>query len=456
MKGMLTATNPTSGQVIRNVSSDSETRVDEKIGAAGVAFRTWRKSSFEQRGAFLKKVAEVHRARARELAALMTEEMGKPIREGLGEIEKCAKTAEFYAEHGASYLEREMIESDALRSYVQYLPLGTVLGILPWNSPFWLAFRVAVPAMMAGNACLIKPDPNLPGCGAALADAFHAAGGPMGLFDVLLVETPRVEAIIRDQRIAAVSFTGSSGAGSQVAAVAAAEIKPAVLELGGSDPAIILEDADLERAAAATCTARTICAGQSCIAAKRVLVHQDVCERFTELFKQRLAAIKQGDPALESTDMGPIARADLRDNLHRQVSESVSKGAKLLLGGQMPAGPGSFYPVTLLSHVKPGMPAFDEETFGPVASITVVKDLDEALSLANHTEYGLASSIWTSPERGEALASDIEAGQVVINGLVKTDARLPSGGIKRSGYGRELGPHGIREFTNAQQVWVGA
>lgn len=452
---MLIATNPTTGEVVRKASPDSDAEVIQKISAAKSAYNKWRRASFEDRAAFLLRVAEVHRSRAKELALLMTEEMGKPVREGLGEIEKCAKTAEFYAENGAKYLEREVIKSDASLSYVQYLPLGTVLGILPWNSPFWLAFRVAIPALLAGNACLIKPDPNLPGCGAALADAFRKAGGPPGLFDVLQVETPRVEAIIRDKRIAAVSFTGSSGAGAQVAAVAASEIKPAVLELGGSDPAIILEDADLEAAATKTCIARTICAGQSCIAAKRVLVQRSIYEKFTEIFQAKLAAIQQGDPALESTDMGPLARADLRDQLHRQVMDSVNKGARLLLGGKIPEGPGSFYPVTLLADVKPGMAAFEEETFGPVASLTPVENLEEALELANHTEYGLASSIWTSAKRGEAMARDIEAGQVVINGVVKTDARLPSGGIKRSGYGRELGGHGIREFTNVQQVWIG-
>ncbi len=453
---MLTAINPATSRVVREVPSDSDKEVDEKLARAKHAFRIWRKTPLAERAEYLKRLASIHRERAAELGALMTEEMGKPVREALGEIEKCAKTAEYYAEHGAGFLESEAIASDAQRSYVQYLPLGTVLGILPWNSPFWLAFRVAIPALLAGNACLIKPDPNVPGCGKALADAFRAAGGPEGLFDVLLVETDRVERVIRDPRIAAISFTGSSGAGSKVASIAAAEIKPAVLELGGSDPAVILADADLDRAVPMTCTARTICAGQSCIASKRVLVEDAIYDEFLERFRERLAAIRQGDPTDEGTDMGPIARSDLRDTLHRQVTESIHQGARRLLGGEMPEGPGSFYPVTLLADVTPEMPVFREETFGPVAAVTRVKDLDEALELANQTEYGLAASIWTDPERGEALARDIEAGQVVVNGLVKTDARLPSGGIKKSGYGRELGPHGIREFTNAQQVWIGA
>lgn len=453
---MLKAINPATSETVREVSPDDSRTVDAKLTAARGAFETWRTTSFSDRAAFLKRVAEVHRDRKAQLAALMTEEMGKPVREALGEIEKCAKTAEYYAETGASFLAAEVIESDARRSYVQYLPLGTVLGILPWNSPFWLAFRVAIPAIMAGNACLIKPDPHVPGCGSGLRDAFKEAGGPAGLFDVLFLETPQVEGVIRDERIAAVSFTGSTSAGSKVAAAAAAEIKPAVLELGGSDPAIILSDADLERAATMTCTSRSICAGQSCIAAKRVIVEEAVYEPFLEVFEQRLRAIKQGDPKDEATDMGPIARADLRQELHRQVAETVQQGARLVMGGELPEGPGTFYPVTLLRDVTEDMTVFKEETFGPVASVTKARDLNDALRLANRTQYGLASSIWTSPERGENLARDIEAGQVVINGLVKTDPRLPSGGIKKSGYGRELGPHGIREFTNAQQVWIGA
>lgn len=452
---MLRAIDPTTGGLVREVAPDSDAIVEEKLARARSAFAQWRRTSFAERARLLERVAAVHRERAESLAALMTEEMGKPRKEALGEIEKCASTAEHFAAQGAQYLAIEPIASDAEKSYVQHLPLGTVLGILPWNSPFWLAFRVAIPALMAGNACLIKPDPHVPGCGQGLASAFREAGGPAGLFDVLLLDNARVESVIRDRRIAAVSFTGSTRAGSHVATVAASEIKPAVLELGGSDPAIILADADLERAAGATCLARTICAGQSCIAAKRVLVEASVYDAFLERFAAKLGALRQGDPRNPETDMGPIAREDLRAELHRQVSESVAQGARLVLGGQLPEGPGFFYPVTLLAEVTPEMTVFREETFGPVASVTRVSGLDEALKLANQTDYGLAASVWTSPARGEALARDIEAGQVVVNGVVKTDARLPSGGTKRSGYGRELGPHGIREFTNAQQVWIG-
>lgn len=449
------AVDPSNGQIVRELAPDAPELIESKLQAAATAFSSWRRASFDERAALLRNVARVLRERAPELGGLMTEEMGKPVREARGEIEKCAATAEHYAAHGEPYLRSETLESDATRSYVQYLPLGTVLGILPWNSPFWLAFRVAVPALMAGNTCLLKPDPHVPGCGAALAEVFRAAGAPEGVLDVLSIETSSVEAVLRDRRIAAVSFTGSSAAGARVAAIAGAEIKPAVLELGGSDPAIILADADLERAAAVTCTARTICAGQSCIAAKRVLVEASVHDRFLALLQERLGALRVGDPREATTDIGPLARADLRDVLHRQVTETVRQGARLLLGGELPPGPGSFYPVTLLGDVTPEMTAFREETFGPVAAVARVPDLATALEWANRTEYGLAASVWTSAERGEALARDLEAGQVVVNGLVKTDPRLPSGGVKRSGYGRELGPHGIREFTNAQQVWIG-
>jgi len=381
--------------------------------------------------------------------------MGKPIKEARGEIEKCAWCAEHYAEHGERYLAPVEIESDATRSWVQHLPLGVVLGILPWNSPFWLAFRVCAPALMAGNVCLIKPDPHLPGCGGALRPLFERAGFPDGVLDALLIETPAVERVIRDPRVAAVSFTGSTGGGKAVARIAGEEVKPVVLELGGSDPAIVLADGDLEQAAGALQTSRMIATGQSCIAPKRIIVEEPVYEKFEGLLRARLESLRQGDPADPATDIGPIARADLRDDLHRQVSETVAQGARCVLGGERPDGPGSFYPVTLLADVTPEMTAFREETFGPVAVLIRAADADEALALANRTEYGLAASVWTSAERGTAMARDIEAGQFVINGIVKTDPRLPSGGIKQSGYGRELGPLGIREFVNPQQVWLG-
>lgn len=453
---MLRAINPATGQLVREIPTDDAAAVDRKLTAAAAAFRTWRATSFHQRAELMRAVAATLRARIDALASLMTEEMGKIDREARGEIEKCAHTAEHFADHAETYLATEAIASDAATSYVQYLPLGPILGILPWNSPFWLAFRVAAPALMAGNVCLIKPDPHVPGCAQALAEVFAASGAAPGLLQVLMVETDRVEPVIRDRRVAAVSFTGSTRGGQAVAAVAGSEIKPAVLELGGSDPAIVLADVpDLDAAVETITTMRIIATGQSCIAAKRVIVEDSIHDRFLERFAARLGALVEGDPTDPKTDVGPVARADLRDELHRQVRATIDQGARCLLGGELPAGPGSFYPVTLLAGVTPEMTAFREETFGPVAAVIRAAGAAEALALANRTDYGLAASVWTDPDRGEALARDIEAGQVAVNGLVKTDPRLPSGGIKRSGYGRELGPHGIREFVNVQQVWVG-
>lgn len=453
---MLTAINPATGETVRERPTETASSLETKLSAARAAFADWRATGFAERAELLRAIAALMRREVDQLAPLMTEEMGKPAKEAIGEVNKAAWCAEHYAEHAQDYLARQVIESDARLSYVQHLPLGTVLGILPWNAPFWLAFRFCAPALMAGNTCLMKHDPHVPGCAAAIADVFARAGAPEGLFDALFLETPAVEAVIRDRRIQAVSFTGSSRGGSAVASIAASEIKPAVLELGGSDPSIVLADADLDTAASVLKTSRIINAGQSCIAAKRLIVEEPVYEAFTEKLASELEALRLGDPSDMETDVGPIARADLREELHRQVSETVRQGAKPDLGGEIPTGPGFFYPVTLLSDVEPGMCAFTEETFGPVATVIRARDREHALSMANDTQYGLAASIWTGDgDRGEAMAREIEAGQVSVNGIVKTDPRLPSGGIKRSGYGRELGPHGILEFVNAQQVWIG-
>lgn len=452
---MLIAVDASTGKKIRETTAADTPAMQEIMAASQAAFVHWRRRSFEERGKLLREVAALMRKDVERLALLMTEEMGKPIKEARAEVNKAAWCAEHYAEKAAGYLAREIIESDATRSYVQHLPLGPVLGILPWNAPFWLAFRFCAPALMAGNSCVMKHDPHTPGCAEAIAELFAACGAPQGLFRNLPLETPDVAAAIRDPRIRAVSFTGSSKAGAAVAAIAAAELKPAVLELGGSDPAIVLSDADLDAAADAIVLSRIINAGQSCIAAKRIIVEKSVYDAFVERLRIRLARLKVGDPRAETTDVGPLARADLRDNLHRQVRETMAKGARCVLGGEMPEGPGFFYPVTLLTEVSPEMTAACEETFGPVAAVMKVANADDALKLANDTEYGLAAAIWTDPQRGEKLAGEIEAGQVAINGIVKTDPRLPSGGIKRSGYGRELGPHGIRAFVNVQQVWIG-
>ena len=451
---MLQSINPASGRVQYEVETLSEAALEKRLAAAQSAFGGWKTAGFDERSKVLNEVAALMRADVERLARLMTDEMGKPTREARGEVEKAAWCAEHYAAHAESYLATEHLASDASESYVQYLPLGVILGILPWNAPFWLAFRFAAPTLMAGNTCVMKHDPNVPACAEAIGDVFARAGAPTGVFSNLPLETERVAGVIRDRRVQALSFTGSEKAGGIVASAAAAEIKHSVLELGGSDPAIVLADADLEKAADVICLSRVINAGQSCIAAKRIIVEASVHDRFVELLHERLARLNLGDPTEEVTDIGPIAREELRDNLHRQVQKTVEAGARCRLGGELPQGEGFYYPVTLLTGVAPDMTASCEETFGPVAVVMKVADEQEAVELANDSDYGLAAAVWTDARRGAAMAQKLETGQVAVNGIVKTDPRLPSGGVKRSGFGRELGPHGIREFVNAQQVWV--
>ncbi|WP_374929784.1 NAD-dependent succinate-semialdehyde dehydrogenase [Kytococcus sedentarius] len=451
----LQAIDPTTGRLTTEVPAASPDEVSALLARAEEAYPAWRERTFAERAEVLRAVARVLRERSEELAPLMTREMGKPLSEARGEVEKAAWCAEHYAQHADQYLADEHIASDATESWVQYLPLGPVLGILPWNAPFWLALRFSAPALMAGNTAVMKHDPHVPACAAALEEVFRAAGAPEGVFQALQTTTENVEAAIRDPRIRAVSFTGSDRAGATVAAVAASEIKPAVLELGGSDPFVVLADADLEKAAEVAALSRIINAGQSCIAAKRIIVERAVHDEFVTLLTEQLAALVVGDPSQESTQVGPIAREDLRENLHRQVRASIDAGATCVLGGELPQGDGFFYPVTLLTDVDDSMTVCTEETFGPVAAVVAVDDAEAAIALANDTPYGLGAALWTETGRGTAMARRIEAGQVSVNGIVKTDPRLPSGGIKRSGYGRELGPHGIKEFVNAQQVWVG-
>jgi len=451
----LTAIDPTTGETVREVQSLDEAGVDNIVSRAAAAYQSWGKTTFTERAEVLRAVGKYMRENVESLGYLMTEEMGKPVKEAHGEVNKSAWCAEHYAEQAEAYLADEVLGSDATKSYVQYLPLGPVLGILPWNAPFWLAFRFCAPALMAGNTCVMKHDSHVPGCAVAIAEAFDKVGAPKDIMLNLPVGPHLAERAIRHPAIQAVSFTGSDRAGAIVASTAASEIKHSVLELGGSDPAIVLADADLDAAADAITLSRIINAGQSCIAAKRIIIEAPVYEPMLEKLRERLAKLKMGDPRDPETDIGPIARPDLRDNLHRQVTASIEAGARCLLNSEMPSGPGFFYPVTFLADVSNDMTASCEETFGPVAVALKADNAEEALAIANDTPYGLASSVWTSTERGIAMARDIEAGQVVINGLVKTDPRLPSGGIKRSGFGRELGPHGIHAFVNAQQVWVG-
>ncbi len=452
---MLTATNPFTGQALEPFPSLEKNEMYARIGEATDAFADWRDKSFAQRADVLKAVARQLRAEKYDIAELMALEMGKPVKEGVPEVEKAANCAEYYADHAEAYLADETLPSDASLSYVTYQPLGTLLGILPWNAPLWLAFRYLAPALMAGNTCVMKHDPHVPRSAQAIANAFLKAGAPDNIMVNLPLETPEVELAIRDSRIAAVSFTGSSGAGKKVAAIAGSEVKPCVLELGGSDPVLVLNDANLELAADVICLSLIINAGQSCIAAKRIIVEANVHDRFVALVKQRLSKLQLGDPLQANTDIGPIAREDLQLNLHRQVEDTVAAGGKCLLGGNLPEGDGFFYPVTLLTEVTPTMCAFREETFGPVMVIIKADDVDHALEMANDTEYGLGAGIWTeNAELARTLAMQIVSGQVAINGIVKTDPRLPSGGVKGSGYGRELGPHGIKEFVNAKQIWI--
>jgi succinate-semialdehyde dehydrogenase/glutarate-semialdehyde dehydrogenase len=452
---MLTATNPYTSEVIQRYLALDEEGIRTKIAEADKAFADWSRLPIAERAEVLRRVATGLRNNKEKLAILMAKEMGKPVKEGGPEVEKAAWCAEHYADNAEAYLAREELPSDASLSFVCYQPLGTLLGILPWNAPLWLAFRYLAPALMAGNTCVMKHDPNVPGCAEAIEDIFKEAGVPDNIMVNLPVETPLVEKAIRDPRIAAVSFTGSAGAGGKVASMAASEIKHSVLELGGSDPLIVLADADLDAAADVATLSRIINAGQSCIAAKRIIVEAPVYEDFVVSLYTRLAKLKLGNPIDTSTDIGPIARADLRDNLHRQVIESIQAGARCLLGGELPEGKGFLYPVTMLVDVTPDMVAFREETFGPVMCVTKAENAEHALELANDTEFGLGAGLWTADaDLAQEMAMKINAGQVAVNGIVKTDPRLPSGGIKKSGYGRELGPHGIKEFVNAKQVWI--
>jgi succinate-semialdehyde dehydrogenase/glutarate-semialdehyde dehydrogenase len=403
----------------------------------------------------MEKSALLLRGHKEELARLMTLEMGKIFRESLSEVEKCAWVCEFYARNAEQFLAEEIIDTDASISYVVFQPLGVILAVMPWNFPFWQVFRFAAPALMAGNAAVLKHASNVPGCALAIEDLFRTAGFPESLFRTLLVTSGEVKSLIRHPAVRAVTLTGSEPAGKEVAAEAGKQIKKTVLELGGSDPFIILDDCDLELTVKNAVSSRLVNQGQSCIAAKRFLVMQPVLDEFIRRLKGAFHDLKMGDPLDQSTDIGPLARADLVDDLDRQVSASVSAGARLIAGGKRLAEKGNYYHPTILSEVRKGMPAFDEETFGPLLAIIPVQSEEEAIALANDSPFGLGGSIWTADTiRGERIARRIESGSVFVNGMMKSDPRLPFGGIKRSGYGRELGSYGIREFVNIKTIWV--
>jgi succinate-semialdehyde dehydrogenase / glutarate-semialdehyde dehydrogenase len=453
---MLRSIDPATGRELASFPELDDAGVDAAIGRAWASRHAWRDAGLEHRAATIRAVAGVLRADRDRYAALLTAEMGKPIAEAEGEVEKCAWSATWIADNATRLLADEPIESTATQSYVRFQPLGVVLAVMPWNFPFWQAFRAGLPALVAGNVMLLKHSSNVPQSALAIEEVFREAGVPEGVFQTLLIGSKAVDGIIADRRVAGVTLTGSEAAGAQVAATAGKALKKSVLELGGSDPFIVLADADVKAAATVACRARNQNNGQSCIAAKRFIVEERVADEFEELFSKAVGALKVGDPMDRGNQVGPLARADLVDDLERQVAESVRLGARTLTGGKRVGGGGYFFQPTVLANVRPGMPAYHEETFGPVAAVIRVKDSEDALRVANDTEFGLGSSIWTSDvERAKQLAERVEAGLVFINGMVASDARLPFGGVKRSGYGRELSTYGIREFTNIQTVWVG-
>lgn len=448
--------NPHTGQVIRTFPAHDDAIVNHLLEATSEAFSQWRTTDFAARGQRMRQAAAVLRARKKSLAALMADEMGKVLRDGLAEIEKCAGCCEFYAERAEGFLASQSIDTDASHSYVAFDPLGPVLAIMPWNFPFWQVFRFAAPALMAGNVGVLKHASNVSGCALAIQDIFTEAGFPQHVFTTLLIESARVEAVIRHPAIRAVTLTGSTPAGRSVAAIAGAELKKTVLELGGSDPYLVLEDADFDVAVETCVASRLVNAGQSCIAAKRFIVHRSLRERFEQAYVARFRSIRFGDPRDPQTNIGPMARADLRDGIHQQVQKSVRQGAKLLLGGGVPPGEGAYYPPTVLAAVQPGMVAFDEEIFGPVAAIIEARDDDHAVELANRSEFGLGAAVFTRDKaRADRIARRIESGNVFVNAFVKSDVRLPFGGVKHSGFGRELSWFGIQEFVNIKTVYHG-
>lgn len=448
--------NPTTGQVIQHYSVLTQTELQQKLSTAQAGFELWRNASFTYRRQLLQNTANLLRNQREELALLMAAEMGKPLQDGRDEIDKCALCCEYYATHAEALLQDEPVATDARESFITYQPLGVLLAIMPWNFPFWQVFRFAAPNLMAGNTGLLKHASNVSGCALAIEALFREAGFPEGVFSTLLIRGEDAEALIAHPTIRAVTFTGSTAAGKKVAAAAGAALKKTVLELGGSDPYIILADADVEEAASICAKSRLINAGQSCVAAKRFIVEAPVRAAFEAAFLRAFQHVRFGDPHRDTIQIGPLARIDLRDQLHTQVLQTIAQGATCLLGGQVPPGPGAFYTPTILTGVTPGMVAFEEELFGPVAAIIEAANETEAVALANQSPYGLGSAIFTRNQaKGRALArTAIDAGQTFVNTLVKSDPHLPFGGTKESGYGRELGYFGVREFVNAKTVYL--
>lgn len=452
---MLKSTNPFNQEVIQHYIEHSQKEINHIISQADSEFTKWKQTDFNKRAELLRNTASILKKNTEEYSNIMTMEMGKPIRESHAEIEKCAWVCEYYAENGEKFLSSIEVKTDAAKSYVTFQPLGVILAVMPWNFPFWQVFRFAAPTLMAGNVGILKHSSNVSGCALAIEQIFCEAGFPKNVFRTLLINSKKVASVIENPAVKAITLTGSTPAGKAVASKAGEMLKKTVLELGGSDPYIILEDANLQKAANSCSISKLINAGQSCIAAKRFIIVESVLQEFQMLLIQNMQNVKIGDPFDENT-MGPMARIDLRDELHQQVVKSVKSGAQLLLGGQIPPGKGAFYPPTILANVKPGMPAFDDELFGPVAAIISAKDEKEAIQLANNSVFGLGAAVFTADiARGEKIAAEkLEAGSCFVNDFVKSDPRLPFGGIKQSGYGRELSDFGIREFVNIKTVYL--
>jgi len=450
---------PATGETLKTFDALTPEELQDRLARAEAAFRSYRRTTFAERAGWLRAAADLLDADTDELARLMTTEMGKTVAAAKAEIGKCAKGCRHYAEHGERYLAEEPVDPaavGAVRAHARYQPLGPVLAVMPWNFPLWQAMRFAAPALMAGNVGLLKHASNVPQTALYLEELFRRAGFPDDVFQTLLVGSAEVEGIIRDPRVAAVTLTGSTPAGRAVASVAGDALKKSVLELGGSDPFVVLPSADLQKAATVAATARCQNNGQSCIAAKRFIVHADVAERFEQLFADALGALVVGHPAEEGTDVGPLATEQGRADVEELVADAVGKGARVAVGGRRPDGAGWYYPPTLVTGVTTGMRMFREEVFGPVAQLHVVPDLDAAIELANDTDFGLGANVWTAdPQEQERFTTEVDAGMVAVNGMVASFPDLPFGGVKDSGYGRELSAHGIREFCNVKSVWVG-
>ncbi|HTN19591.1 MAG TPA: NAD-dependent succinate-semialdehyde dehydrogenase [Pelobium sp.] len=452
----LKSINPANGNIINTYNELSSEEVIQKINDTHEAWKKWRKVSFEEKSKSMIKLADLLKSKKQELAKTITSEMGKTLKESIAEVEKCATVCEYYAQNTTVFLKDELVKTDAKKSYISYQPLGVILAVMPWNFPFWQVFRFLAPNLMAGNCGVLKHASNVSGCALLIEELVLDAGFPENVFITLLVSGKNVNPIIENPHVKAVTLTGSTNAGKKVAEKAGSVLKKCVLELGGSDAYIVLEDADLELAAETCTNARLINNGQSCIAAKRFIVIESVLEKFTGLMLSKMKAKKTGDPLNETTDLGPMANVNLRDDLHKQVEKSIALGAECILGGKIPEGKGAFYPATILTKVKKGMPAFDEEFFGPVATIISAKDAEEAIEIANDSDFGLGGAIFTTDEaKGNNIArNEMQAGSVFVNQGVKSDPRLPFGGIKQSGYGRELGLHGLVEFMNIKTIYI--